>query len=97
MFQHHVLNHTCSVLRIHDKRNLCSLCSFIRSIRQPICFHLALFRSRPSDGPRYEEDSCILLISLLYSYVAGELGEEAQDAATANKSVIENPVYRFVW
>ena len=43
---------------------------------------------------RYQENACILLIDLLYGYVKEEIADEAADPATANKSVLENPMYR---
>ena len=44
---------------------------------------------------RHQEALCILLIQLLYGFVKEEIGTEAADSSIGNRSVFENPLYRY--
>ena len=44
---------------------------------------------------RHQEALCILLIQLLYGFVKEEIGSEAADSSIGNRSVFENPLYRY--
>ena len=44
---------------------------------------------------KHQEALCILLIQLLYGYVKEEIGGEVADSSIGNKSVFENPLYRW--
>ena len=45
---------------------------------------------------RHQEGLCDLLIKLLYGFVKEEIGDMTIDTSVANKSVLENPLYRYL-